>query len=117
MALRMLMDLDRLALFGGTPRFDAPLYVGRPNLLQPEATLADIGEVFARHRLTNNGPCVQAFEAELCRLLDVPHCIAVNNGTLGLLILLKALGLTGEVIVPSFTFPATVHVLPWLGLK
>ena len=109
-------ELSELALFGGSPLFSEPLHVGWPNLLQPEATLNDIGEIFASHRFTNGGPYLQAFEAELCRQLDVPHCIAVCNGTLGLLLLLKALELTGEVIVPSFTFPATVHVLPWLGL-
>lgn len=106
-----------LALWGGPPLFEQALFVGRPNLLQPEATLQDISQIFTTHRLTNAGPVVTALEAEICELLDVPHCVVVANATLGLLLLLKALDLKGQVIVPSFTFPATVHVLPWLGLE
>jgi len=34
----------------------------------------------------------------------------------GLEILIRALGLTGEVIVPSFTFIATAHALQWQGI-
>lgn len=35
------------------------------------------------------------------------------NATIGLEIAIKALNLTGEVIVPSFTFIATAHALKW----
>ena len=35
------------------------------------------------------------------------------NGTVALEIAIRALGLTGEVIVPSFTFIATAHALQW----
>ena len=35
------------------------------------------------------------------------------NATVGLEIAVRALGLTGEVIVPSFTFVATAHALQW----
>ncbi len=106
-----------LALFGGQALFEQPLYVGRPNVLQKSAILAEIESVLDSYRLTNNGPKVQALEAALCQYLKVPHCILVANATLGLMAVLKALDLKGEVIVPSFTFPATAHVLPWCGLK
>jgi len=64
-------------------------------------------------RLTNNGPYVQAFEAAVARRLDVAHCVATANATLGLMLVPWAWKLQGEVIVPSFTFPATVHALVW----
>ena len=35
------------------------------------------------------------------------------NATISLEIAIRALGLTGEVIVPSFTFVATAHSLQW----
>jgi dTDP-4-amino-4,6-dideoxygalactose transaminase len=35
------------------------------------------------------------------------------NATVALEIVIRALGLTGEVIVPSFTFVATAHALQW----
>jgi len=42
--------------------------------------------------------------------------IAVCNATVGIEILLKVLGLTGEVLVPAFTFVATAHSVDWTGL-
>lgn len=109
--------IDDLAVLGGKPFFEQPLYVGRPNLLQKQKILAEIESVLDSYRLTNYGPQVQALEAALSEYLQVPHCIVVSNATLGLMAVLKALELKGEVIVPSFTFPATAHVLPWCGLQ
>jgi dTDP-4-amino-4,6-dideoxygalactose transaminase len=43
----------------------------------------------------------------------VKHCIAICNATIALEITSRALGLQGEVIVPSFTFIATAHSLQW----
>ena len=41
----------------------------------------------------------------------------VCNATIGLMAVIKLLGLTGEVILPSFTFIASAHVLEWEGIK
>jgi dTDP-4-amino-4,6-dideoxygalactose transaminase len=38
------------------------------------------------------------------------------NGTVALEIAIRAAGLVGEVIVPSFTFIATAHALQWQGI-
>ena len=46
-------------------------------------------------------------------MLGVKHCVAMCNGTVALEIAIRAIGLTGEVIVPSFTFVATAHALQW----
>jgi dTDP-4-amino-4,6-dideoxygalactose transaminase len=56
---------------------------------------------------------VQQFEQAIAQRLGVKHCIAMCNGTVALEIAIRALGLTGEVIVPSFTFIATAHALQW----
>ena len=69
--------------------------------------------MLASGRLTNNGPYVQAFEAALARRLDVAHCVAVANATIGLMLVPWVWKLEGEVIVPSFTFSASVHALVW----
>src|SRR5262249_29470985 len=42
--------------------------------------------------------------------------VAICNGTVALEIAIRALGLSGEVIVPSFTFIATAHALQWQGI-
>jgi len=46
----------------------------------------------------------------------VRHCIGMCNGTAAIEIAVRAMGWSGEVIVPSFTFVATVHALRWLGI-
>jgi len=65
------------------------------------------------------GPEVKTFEAGLSTYLDGAHVISCANGTDALQIALMALGLEqgDEVIVPSFTFVASVEVIALLGLK
>jgi dTDP-4-amino-4,6-dideoxygalactose transaminase len=102
-----------LAIFGNAPAFPEQLHVGRPNIGDRESLLKRIGEMLDRCWLTNNGPLVKEFESALCSFLGVKHCIAMSNATVGLEIAIRAAGLQGEVIVPSFTFIATAHALQW----
>lgn len=48
--------------------------------------------------------------------MNVENLSLFNNGTLALLLGLRALNLTGEVITTPFTFPATVQALDWNNL-
>lgn len=105
--------LDDISIFGSAPAFQEKLYVGRPNIGNRERLLARINDMLNRRWLTNYGPYVQEFEQKICELLGVKHCIAVCNGTMALEIGIRALGMGGEVIVPSFTFIATAHALQW----
>jgi dTDP-4-amino-4,6-dideoxygalactose transaminase len=98
---------------GGTPSFKEILHVGRPNIGDSKRLLERISDTLDRGWLTNNGPNVQEFEQELSKLLGVEHCVATCNATVALEITIKATGLTGEVIVPSWTFIATAHALQW----
>ena len=98
---------------GGRPAFSEPLHVGRPNIGDRAALLARINDLLDRRWLTNNGPFVQEFEQRVADFLGVKHCIAMCNATVALEIATRALGLHGEVIVPSFTFIATAHALQW----
>jgi dTDP-4-amino-4,6-dideoxygalactose transaminase len=109
--------VSRLAVFGGPPAFAQPLHVGRPNLPDRDRMHEALDNIFDRRWLTNNGPAVQEFEVALERHLGVKHCVAVCNATVGLQVAARALALSGEVIVPSFTFIATAHALRWLGLE
>lgn len=106
-----------LAVNGAPPAFDEPLHVGRPNLGDREALLRYTAQIYDRRWLTNNGPLVQALEREIAGRLGVRHCVAMCNGTLALEIAIRALGLSGEVIVPSYTFVATAHALHWQGIR
>jgi dTDP-4-amino-4,6-dideoxygalactose transaminase len=106
-------SLDELAIFGGDPSFGEPLHVGRPNIGPKELLLERLSEMLDRRWLTNAGPLVREFEARLADYLGVRHCVAMCNATVALEIAIRALGLEGEVIVPSFTFVATAHALQW----
>lgn len=107
------MLLDDLAIFGAPAGFDKPLHVGRPNVGNRERLLARINDIIDRRWLTNGGPCVQEFESRIAELVGVEHCVAMCNATVALEIVIRALGMSGEVIVPSFTFVATPHALQW----
>lgn len=105
-----------LAIFGNAPLFVDALHVGRPNVGDRVALMSRINDILDRRWLTNNGRYVQEFEARLADITGTRHAIAMCNATVGLEIAIKAMGLTGEVIVPSFTFVATTHALHFQGL-
>lgn len=105
--------LDSFAIFSGIPAFQEKLFVGRPNIGNREGFIARMNDILDRHWFTNNGKYVQEFEQKLCDLMGVKHCIVMCNATIAMEILIRGLGLTGEVIVPSFTFVATPHSLQW----
>ena len=108
--------LHDLALFGGRPAFSDAMHVGRPNIGDPTALRKRLDVMLDRRWLTNHGPYVEEFERRVAGLLGVRHCVATCNATMALQVAARALGLHGEVIVPSFTFVGTVHALSWLGL-
>lgn len=92
------------------------LHVGSPNIGNRERFLERVEDMFERRWLSNNGKYQQEFEAKIAELLGVSDCVATCNATVGLEIASHALGLSGEVIVPAFTFIATAHALQWVGL-
>ena len=63
------------------------------------------------------GPQTRAFEAALADFVGTQHAIAVNSGTSGLHLIVRALGLGpgDEVLVPSFTFAASVNAILFEG--
>ena len=105
-----------LAINGAPPAFAETLHVGRPNIGDRERFMQLAGEMFDRRWLSNSGPLVVEFERRIADYLGARHCIAMCNGTIALEIAIRALGMTGEVIVPSYTFVATAHALHWQGI-
>jgi dTDP-4-amino-4,6-dideoxygalactose transaminase len=114
--LKQILVSQDLAINGAPPAFDQPLHVGGPNIGSREAFLQYIEEIFDSRRLSNNGPLVQEFERRIAIHHGVKHCVAMCNGTVALEIAIRALGLQGEVIVPSYTFIATAHALYWQAI-
>jgi dTDP-4-amino-4,6-dideoxygalactose transaminase len=65
------------------------------------------------------GPEVEAFEKELAAYLGVRHVVGVANGTDAITIALRALEVQpgDEVVVPSFTFYASVEAIVTAGAR
>ncbi len=89
------------------------LHVGAPNIGNRERFFERANEMFDRRWLTNRGELVRELEEKVANYLGVKHCISMCNGTVALEIATRALGLTGEIIIPSLTFIATAHSLQW----
>jgi dTDP-4-amino-4,6-dideoxygalactose transaminase len=104
------------ATLDGAPAFVQPVVVGRPWLPDREQVLRLIGDVLDSGRLSNGGPYVVELERRIAELHQVRHCVATCNGTLALELMLRAAQLTGEVVVPSFSFIATAHAVSRAGL-
>jgi dTDP-4-amino-4,6-dideoxygalactose transaminase len=82
--------------------------------------LAEVSEVIASGRLSRYGPDDESFPAKVRRFEEavaaragVKHALAVNAGTSGLLLALTGVGVGpgDEVIVPGFTFVATISAV------
>lgn len=112
----MKRDVSELAALGGGPLFQEKLHVGRPHVGDRAWFMERVTEVLDSRWLSNHGRCVQELEAQLAQRLGVRHCILVCNATVGLEITVRALGLEGEVILPSLTFVASAHALLWQKL-
>lgn len=84
-------------------------------LSAPDITEAEIEAVSAvlRSSRLSLGPKLEEFEHGMARYVETSHAIAVNSGTSGLHLCIRALGISegDEVIVPSFAFIAVANVL------
>jgi len=78
--------------------------------------IAGVVEVLESGRLAM-GPRLDAFEHAIAERVGVTHAIAVSSGTAGLHVILASLGIGPgqEVIVPSFTFAASVNAILLVG--
>jgi 8-amino-3,8-dideoxy-alpha-D-manno-octulosonate transaminase len=113
---------EALALDGGTPVRTTPLPHGRGLALFGDEEIGAANEVLeSRSLFRYYGPNllgkVESFERALCATLGSRHAVAVSSGTAALRAALAALGVGcgDEVIVPSFTFIATVNAVVLAG--
>lgn len=107
--LRAAAPGDKPAILGGTPirtaRFPGwPVFGGAE-----ERGLMDV----LRSGIWNRGKAVARFEQAYAKLTGAPYCLAVSNGTSALIASLHALGVGpgDEVIVPPYTFCATINAV------
>jgi dTDP-4-amino-4,6-dideoxygalactose transaminase len=95
----------------------------KPQLPTVDAVAAYFSRSQEVHWFSNGGPChallVQRLEAMLGRQL---RCVPLANATLGLMLGMRAMvervdPRRREVLLPSFTFAATVNAVLWAGFK
>ena len=110
------MNSELPAVLGGSPAFDSVLALVKPALPKPAGLQPAVERMLASGMLTKGKHLVE-FETALAEHLHVRHAVAVSSCTTGLMLAYRAMELTGEVIVPSFTFMATVGALAWLRVR
>src|SRR5665648_147139 len=93
------------------------IFVTRPSLPPLDEFIPYLEKIWESRRLTNMGPFHVQFERALMEYLGVEHISLVVNGTIALMLALKALNIKGEVITTPFSFVATSHVLHWADIK
>ena len=106
------------AILGGIPAFSPSLPFTRPATPEWDKLVPHFQAALHTGALTK-GPALAALEKALREYIGVEHDVCVHSCTSGLLLGIQSLGLKGEVLVPSFSFPATFHALRWnqLDLK
>jgi dTDP-4-amino-4,6-dideoxygalactose transaminase len=104
------------ALLGNNPTFKAKIPLTKPVLPDFEILAEGLRPIFETGILTK-GDHVDRLEEKIALELGVRHVVAVSSCTAGLMLTYRALNLSGDVIVPSFTFMATVSAMVWANLR
>lgn len=90
-----------------------PLNIVRPKFPPLADFRKDFEAALKSGQVTNNGPWVRQFEERLSAITTAP-ALAFNSGQSALMTMLAACEVQGgEVICPSFTFPATPSAIIW----
>lgn len=92
----------------------APLRMSAPDITEDDVQA--VVAVLRSGRLALGSQAV-AFERALAEYVGAAHAVAVSSGTAALHLIVRALGIGhgDEVLVPSFTFAASVNVLLYEG--
>jgi dTDP-4-amino-4,6-dideoxygalactose transaminase len=108
---------DKPAILGGQPVFAAKIPIVRPLLPDFDDAFAEGVHGLLGSGMLTTGQHLRQLEKVAAEHLGVRHALAVSSCTTGLMLTYRGLGLTGDVVVPSFTFMATVSAMIWAGLR
>ncbi len=99
-------------------KLNHPIPLTRPTLPHLERILHFFAESYASGTVTL-GKAVSRFETEICNFTGAKAAVAVSSCTSGLILSFASMNFPegAEVILPSFTFPATAQALFWNRLK
>lgn len=106
--------MEKLAIFGGSPVRETPIYYGRQFI--DDDDVAAVVETLKSDLITC-GPKVEELEQKLCELTKAKYAVVVSNGTAALHLAAIAAGIKegDEVIVSSITFAASANCVLYCG--
>lgn len=105
--------MSKLAIFGGSPVRTEP-YPGWPTFRESDEQ--ELTEVYLSDKWSK-GEVTSAFERRFSERTKVKHAVVVSNGTVSLEMILRGLGIGygDEVILPPYTFIATLSSILFTG--
>jgi dTDP-4-amino-4,6-dideoxygalactose transaminase len=106
--------MSRLAVLGGQPSFPAGIPFVRPSLPPLEEVVRELTPSYESGQITD-GRLVRRLEEEIGARVGAPYVVAVASCTVGLMLVIRALGVSRPVVAPSFTFAASIHAVAWNG--
>ena len=108
--------MEQLAIFGGKPVRENPIFYGRQYIDQDD--IDAVVETLKGDVITC-GPKVPALEKKLCEVTGAKYAVVVSNGTAALHLAALAGGLKpgDEAIVSSITFAASSNCILYCGAK
>ncbi|MBK0382077.1 aminotransferase class V-fold PLP-dependent enzyme [Pedobacter sp. SD-b] len=89
-------------------------------IMQPQLSgneLAYVSDCITSGWISSQGSYVKRFEEAFTKYCQMPYALAVSNGTTSLHLALVSLGIGAgdEVIIPDFTFAATINAILYTG--
>ena len=108
--------MGKLAINGGTPVRNKPYH---PWTVYTDLDKAGLEKTYYQQSWAPGGENNRRFREEFAAFSGVKHCLTVANGTVSIELILRALGLGrgDEVIVPPYTFIASISALIYAGVK
>lgn len=108
--------METLAIFGGTPVRETPIYYTRHWIEQND--IDAVVETLKSNAITC-GPKIAELEKKICEVTGARYAVAVSNGTAALHIAALAAGLQPgeEAIVSAMTFAASANCVLYCGAK
>lgn len=94
--------------------------VGKPDIFNKPRFLELVADILDTHIYSNNGPYCTVYEDIIQEFLGVDHCVVFTNATLALEAVfsyIKSKVVFGNVLVPSYTFIASVNSIVRAGLE
>ncbi|MBC7644516.1 MAG: DegT/DnrJ/EryC1/StrS family aminotransferase [Thermoleophilia bacterium] len=89
----------------------------RPVMPAPAEWVPLLDASYSARWYSNGGPLVTRLERELGEPFEGREAVLVGSATAGITAALLAMGVRGRVVVPAFTFPATIHAIELAGCE